>query len=112
MMNWCMGDTIFQQGKASIYSTKCNGGTKTASGIKLKNDSNMIAHKTLPFGTKVKITNTKNGKSTHAVVVDRGPYVKGRIVDLTSGVANRIGITSRQGIGSVKLEVVGKIKDK
>lgn len=102
----CFGE----QGKASIYSTSCNGGSKTASGVRLVNNSNMIAHKYLPFGTLVKITNLKNNKSTVAKVVDRGPFIKGRIVDLTTGVANQIGLTQKQGIATVKLEVVGKVK--
>jgi rare lipoprotein A len=97
-----------EQGKASIYTTSCNGGTKTASGIRLVNDSNMIAHKTLPFGTLVKITNLKNNKSTTAKVVDRGPFVKGRIVDVTTGVANALGFTKKQGITTVRVEVVAK----
>jgi rare lipoprotein A len=98
-----------EHGKASIYSTACNGGTKTASGIKLVNNSNHIAHKSLKFGTKVKITNLKNGKTAEGVVVDRGPFIKGRIVDLTYGVANKIGLTKKQGITSVKVEVIGKV---
>lgn len=101
-----------EQGKASIYSTRCNHGTRTASGVKLKNDSDMIAHKTLPFGTKVKITNVKNNKSTIATVVDRGPFIKGRIADLTTGVANKIGFSMKQGITTVRIEVVGKAHTK
>lgn len=99
-----------EQGKASIYTTSCNGGTKTASGIRLVNDSNMIAHKSLPFGTLVKITNLKNNKSTTAKVVDRGPFVKGRIIDVTTGVANALGFTKKQGITTVRVEVVAKIE--
>lgn len=98
-----------EQGKASIYTTGCNGGTRTASGIKLVNNSNMIAHKTLPFGTVVKITNLKNNKTTTATVVDRGPFVKGRIADLTTGVANALGFTRKQGITMIRIEVVEKI---
>ncbi len=98
-----------ETGKASMYSTACNG-TRTASGVKLVNNSNMIAHKSLPFGTQVKITNLKNGKSTIGLVVDRGPYIKNRIVDLTHGVSNKTGLTKKQGITNVKIEVVGKIK--
>lgn len=99
-----------QHGKASIYSTACNGGTRTASGVRLKNDANMVAHKTLPFGTKIKITNKSNGKVTEATVVDRGPYVKGRIIDVTKNVAKQLGFSYKQGITNVKIEVIGKVK--
>lgn len=101
-----------EHGIASIYSTICNGGTKTASGVKLQNNTNMVAHKTLPFGTKVKITNKKTGKVAEGVVVDRGPYIKGRIIDVTHGVASKLGLTKKQGITSVKVEVIGKVKIK
>ena len=101
-----------QHGKASIYSTACNHGTKTASGVRLKNDANMVAHKTLPFGTKIKITNKANGKTTEATVVDRGPYVKGRIIDVTKQVASQLGFSYKQGIANVKIEVIGKIRSK
>jgi len=96
-------------GKASHYSTKCNGGSHTASGYKLVNNANLAAHKTLPFGTLVKVTNLKNGKSAVVKIVDRGPYKRGRIIDLTISVAEKLGF-KRQGITTVKLEVVGKIK--
>jgi len=101
-----------EQGKASIYSTGCNNGTRTASGVSLKNDSDMVAHKYLPFGTLVKITNLKNNKTTTATVVDRGPFVKGRIVDLTLGVANKLGFSMKQGITTVRVEVVGTVPQK
>ena len=99
-----------QHGKASIYSTSCNGGSRTASGVSLKNDANMVAHKTLPFGTKIKITNVSNGKTSEAIVVDRGPFVKGRIIDVTKSVAQQLGFSYKQGITKVKIEVIGKIK--
>lgn len=111
-MLWSNAAESAQHGKASIYTTKCNGGTKTASGTTLSNNSNMIAHRTLPFGTEVLITNKHNGKSTIGIVRDRGPFIRGRIVDLTLGVADKIGLTKKQGICNVKLEVVGKIKSK
>ena len=98
-----------ETGIASMYSTNCNG-TRTASGVKLVNHSNMVAHKTLPFGTKVKVTNLKNGKSAIGVVVDRGPYIKKRIIDLTYGISDKIGLSKKQGIVPVRVEVVGKIK--
>ena len=98
-------------GKASYYSTKCNHGTKTASGQKLNNDANTFAHKTLPIGTRVKITNLKNGKMEEAVCTDRGPWVHRRIVDVTIGLAKKLGFV-KDGITTVKIEVIGKVKIK
>ena len=98
-----------ETGKASFYSTSCNGGNKTASGQKLRNDAMTMAHKTLPFGTKVMVTNQKNGKSVECVVTDRGPFIRGRIIDVTIGVARKLGFV-KSGITTVKIEVVGKIK--
>lgn len=104
-----LGELSGEVGVASIYTTQCNGGTATASGVELKNDSYMIAHKKHPFGTVLKITNLENNKSALGIVVDRGPYIKGRIVDLTTRIANKIGLTKKKGIVKVKLEVVGKV---
>lgn len=110
---WSLGivSAHTETGKASYYSIKCNGGTKTASGKKLDNNANTLAHKSLPMGTKVKVTNLKNGKSEVCVVSDRGPFIKGRIVDVTIGVAKKLGFV-KQGIAPVKIEVVGKVKIK
>ena len=94
-------------GKASWYSTSCNrGGTKTSSGKKLDNKAMTAAHKTLPFGTKVKVTNIKNGKSQVVIITDRGPYKKGRVIDVTKAAADKLGFKN-SGIASVKLEVIG-----
>lgn len=92
-------------GKSSWYSVKCNGGTKTASGQKLNNNSNTAAHKTLPFGTLVRVTNLKNGKSEVVKINNRGPYIKGRIIDVTIGVAKKLDFVN-SGIVEVKIEVV------
>lgn len=94
-----------QFGIASWYSVKCNGGTHTASGRKLKDDHYTIAHKTLPFGTLVKITNLNNGKEQIAKVSDRGPYIKGRIIDTTRIVAEKLEFKKR-GLTRVKIEVI------
>jgi rare lipoprotein A len=96
-----------QLGKASWYSIKTNYGTQTASGQRLRNDARTAAHKTLPLGTKVRVTNQSNGKSEILTINDRGPYVKGRIIDVTVGSAERLGFVSN-GIASVKVEVLGK----
>lgn len=110
MLSLALGGGV-EHGKASFYSTSCNGGSRTASGLKLTNSSMVAAHKSLPFGTLVKVTNLKNGKSEIVKIIDRGPYIKGRIIDVTVGVANKLGFRN-SGITNVKLEVVGKVKIK
>jgi rare lipoprotein A len=101
--------TSTQHGKASWYSIGTNSGTRTASGERLSNDGATAAHKTLPMGTRVRVTNEDNGKSEVVTITDRGPYVKGRIIDLTIGVAERLGFVHR-GLATVKVEVLGKIE--
>jgi len=98
-----------QHGKASWYSVRTNYGTRTASGQRLSNSAATAAHKTLPLGTKVRVTNEVNGKSEVVTITDRGPYVKGRIIDLTIGSAERLGFAQR-GVAPVRVEVLGKIK--
>jgi rare lipoprotein A len=98
-----------QHGKASWYSIKTNGGTRTASGKKLCNHAPTAAHKTLPMGTKVRVTNQVNGKSEVVTITDRGPYIRGRIIDVTIGSAERLGFVKR-GVVPVKVEVLGHIK--
>jgi rare lipoprotein A len=96
-----------QHGKASWYSVRTNGGTRTASGSRLNNNAATAAHKTLPMGSKVRVVNMANGKSEVVTITDRGPYIKGRVIDVTIGVAERLGFASR-GVVPVKLEVLGK----
>lgn len=98
-----------EHGKASWYSIRTNYGTKTASGKRLTNDGATAAHKTLPMGTKVRVTNKANGKSEVVTITDRGPYVRGRIIDLTIGAAERLGFRQR-GVVPVKVEVLGHVK--
>ena len=97
-----------QRGKASWYSIGTNFGTRTASGQRLSNEAPTAAHKTLPMGTKVRVTNETNGKSEIVTIIDRGPYVCGRIIDLTIGCAERLGFRQR-GVAQVKVEVLGHI---
>ena len=101
--SWQIAST--QQGKASWYSVRTNGGTRTASGNRLKNGDATAAHKTLPMGSKVRVVNLRNGKSEVVTITDRGPFVRGRVIDVTIGVAQRLGFASR-GIAPVKLEVL------
>jgi len=91
-----------QSGKASFYS-KSSTGRPTASGERLHHDSLTCAHKTYPFGTILKVTNPANGLSVLVRVTDRGPYVRGRIIDLSVRAASEIGILA-QGIAPVVVE--------
>src|SRR5690606_21628110 len=96
-----------EHGKASWYSVRTNRGTKTASGERLNERAATAAHKTLPMGTKVRVTNLANGKSEIVRINDRGPYTRGRVIDVTIGVAERLGFVSR-GVVPVKVEVLDK----
>lgn len=98
-----------QHGKASWYSIRTNYGTRTASGKRLCDQGATAAHKTLPMGTKVRVTNQTNGKSEVVTIIDRGPYIRGRIIDLTIGSAERLGFRQR-GVVPVKVEVLGHVK--
>jgi len=97
-----VGET--QTGLAAYYSQRLNG-RRTASGERLNNGALTTAHQTLPFGTKVKVTNVKNNKSVVLRVNDRGPTQPNRIVDVTRAAAQRLGFI-RSGMTEVKLEVV------
>ncbi len=95
------------RGIATYYAYKHHG-RKTASGEIFHVDSLTCAHRFLPFGTKVKVTNIKNKKSVIVKVNDRGPFAKGRIIDLSRHAAELIGITRKIGIGYVTVEVISK----
>jgi rare lipoprotein A len=99
-----------QQGKASWYSIKTNYGTKTASGQVLCNNAPTAAHKTLPMGTKVRVINMNNNKSEVVTINDRGPFIKGRIIDVTIGTAEKLGFV-KNGVGPVKVEVLAKAEE-
>ena len=93
-----------ETGKASFYAMKYQF-RKTASGERFSQLSKTAAHKKLPFGTKVRVTNLKSGKSVIVKINDRGPFVKGRIIDLTRHAFSKIADTSIGVIGA-KIEVV------
>jgi len=99
---------VTQTGKASYYAKKFNG-RATASGEKYRSSQKTAAHRTLPFGTKVKVTNLSNGKSVKVRINDRGPFVPGRIIDVSGKAAKAIGLVS-QGVGNVKIEYRKKKK--
>ena len=87
-----------ESGKASIY----NYGP-TASGAKFSKGALTAAHRTLPFGTKVRVTNHSTGKSVVVTINDRGPFVRGRVIDLTPAAAHAIGLGAGQGLAHVTL---------
>jgi rare lipoprotein A len=92
-------------GTASYYST--NTGSRTASGEVLSDKSFTAAHKTLKFGTKVKVTNLNNGRTLIVKINNRGPFKRGRIIDLTIAGAKHLGFYQK-GLTKVKLEVICK----
>jgi rare lipoprotein A len=93
-----------QTGKASFYADKFEG-HPTASGEKYKHNRLTAAHKTLPFGTKIRVTNVENNQAVDVVVNDRGPYVDGRVVDLSKSAAEKLGFVA-QGLTDVKIDVI------
>jgi rare lipoprotein A len=90
-----------ETGIASYYAESYNG-KKTANGEIYNSSKLTAAHKTLPFGTKVKVTNLSNGKSVKVRINDRGPFVSGRIIDLTRAAADEIGMLNA-GVAKVKI---------
>lgn len=98
-----------QYGIASWYNTKTNNGHKTASGRRLNNNAHTAAHKTLPVGSQVRVTNLSNGRSEKLTITDRGPYIKSRIIDVTIGSAKRLGFYSN-GITKVKVQLLSRGK--
>ncbi len=86
---------------ASFYTE----GTKTASGEKFNTNELTAAHPTLPFGTRLRVTNVASGQSVTVRVNDRGPYVRGRVVDVSHAAAETLGMVGG-GVAKVKLDVV------
>lgn len=93
-----------EKGQASFYADKFEG-RPTASGEKYVHSELTAAHKTLPFGTLLKVTNVKNNRSVVVRVNDRGPFVKGRVVDLSLSAARKLGF-EEQGLAKVTVEVI------
>ncbi len=97
-----------QRGKASFYSRQATG-ARTSSGERLHHRDFTCAHRTHPFGTLLKVKNLSNGKEVVVRVNDRGPFGRGRIVDLSWGAAKALGMLS-QGVVDVEITPVGKKK--
>lgn len=93
-----------QRGTASFYSKRSTG-ARTASGERLHHDSLVCAHRFYPFGTRLRVTNLNNGRAVIVRVIDRGPFGRQRIIDLSWAAAKAIGMIG-QGVATVKVEVV------
>ena len=89
---------LAQSGIASVYP-----GGRTASGERVSAASLVAAHRTLPFGTRVRITNGKTGRSVVVRIVDRGPFIRGRVIDVTPAAAHALGFS---GLAPVTLAVL------
>lgn len=87
-----------QTGMASYYKS----GKRTANGERFDPHGLTAAHRTLPFGTRVLVTNLKNGKSVIVRINDRGPFTRGRVIDLSLGAAKHVGMT-QSGVARVKV---------
>ncbi len=99
------GITLVGEGKASYYADQFHG-RKTANGETFNMNKLTAAHPSLPFGTWVRVTNLSNGKDVVVRINDRGPFVKGRIIDLSVHAATELGII-QSGTVKVKLEAMG-----
>ena len=93
-----------KDGKATYYSGKLYG-RRMSNGEYYHPDSMTCAHRTLPFGTRILVTNPRNGNQVVVRVTDRGPYVRGRVIDLSYAAARELGFLSA-GVSYMKLEVV------
>jgi rare lipoprotein A len=94
---------VYQQGKASYYSDKLQG-RKTASGERYNKKALTAAHRKLPFNTQVKVTNTRTRQSVVVRINDRGPFVKGRVIDVSRAAAEQIGLV-KSGTADVVVEI-------
>jgi rare lipoprotein A len=93
---------ITESGKASFYADKF-AGRKTANGETFRQNKKTAAHKTLPFGTRVKVKNLANGRSIKVRINDRGPFVTGRIIDLSKKAAKKLDIV-KTGVANVEIK--------
>ncbi|MCB1236137.1 MAG: septal ring lytic transglycosylase RlpA family protein [Verrucomicrobiae bacterium] len=95
------------EGRASWYSVRTNGGRRTASGVPLSDSAPTAAHRSLPFGTPVRVTNLRNGRSAIVRITDRGPYIRGRIIDVSIGTARQLDFVGA-GVVPVRVEVMAR----
>ena len=96
-----------QRGYASYYA-QYHEGLRTASGERFHTDALTAAHRSLPFGTRVRVTNLDNGRRVVVRINDRGPFMKGRVLDLSPAAARKLGFTG-QGLARVRLDVLSRL---
>jgi rare lipoprotein A len=101
----------FQRGEASFYHPHRFTGRRMANGDRFDPRSNTAAHRTLPFGTRVEVTNLDNGLRRVVVIRDRGPHVRGRILDVSPRIADELGMRE-DGIAPVQLRTLGILPDR
>ncbi|MBX6375855.1 MAG: septal ring lytic transglycosylase RlpA family protein [Acetobacteraceae bacterium] len=94
-----------QRGEASYYHPRFEG-RRMANGERFDPDSDSAAHRTLPFGTRARVTNLANGRTAEVTIEDRGPYVRGRIIDVTPETAGQLGMRE-SGTAPVEVRPVG-----
>ena len=94
---------VQQEGLASVYGKHFNG-KSTASGERYDSRALTAAHRTLPLGTDIRVTNLENGRSVRVRINDRGPHVRGRIIDLSSSAAAALGFGT--GVARVRIEIL------
>ena len=99
------GLTAANAGESGIASVYAYHGSKTASGERASVTGFTAAHRTLPFGTRVRVTNKRNGKNVVVRINDRGPFIKGRVIDVTPAAAKALGFS---GLTKVALERVDR----
>lgn len=92
-------------GTTSWYSVRTNGGTRTASGEKLSDHEDTAAHRSLPFGTLIEVTNLANDRTVILRVNDRGPFTKGRVLDVSIGAAKKLDF-HKNGITTCRVDVL------
>jgi len=98
--------TAVETGVASYYAGEYHG-RRTASGEKFHQGKLTAAHRTLPFGTRVRVTNLENGRSVVVRITDRGPFRRGRVIDVSKQAARKLGFL-RDGTAKVRVEVVSR----
>jgi rare lipoprotein A len=95
-----------QTGYASYYA-RAHDGLRTASGERYDMDEMTAAHRTLPFGTRVRVTNLENGRDVVVRINDRGPFRKGRVIDVSYAAARKLGLV-HSGVAKVRVQVLGE----